>query len=168
MADIEKDALRKGDSVKVFFNGPGFFSYILVRDENIFYFCYLIGRGISVRYWPYESEHEITAVRTVLATLGIQEFPIYKIYHGNDTFRQIPGGQELLDNVAMYHADLKERKKQAEKDAKEAAKKKKKEEKLSNKHPNLNIVDTDNTQDVAPSIDSQNVSDQDKEPVKSP
>lgn len=121
--EIEKDKLRRGDHVLIVFGAPGVFCYILQREGQTFFFYIIPGKGVNLRYWPPESDQEITAVRTVLACLGFTEFPIFKTYEGDKSFRSIPGGKLLLDSLAEYDLDSAKRVKEAEK----AAKKKKKD-----------------------------------------
>ncbi len=135
---IENDKLRRGDKVLVFFNAPGIFCYLLEREGHLFFFTVMLGKGTSVRYWYAESDHEILAIRTVLNSIGFLEAPIFKRYEGDDSFRRIPGGKELLDNLAIYENDLAERIKAAEKEKKETDKKAKKDAKLSKKEESIN------------------------------
>jgi hypothetical protein len=134
---IEDDKLRRGDKVLVFFNAPGMFCYILEREGHYFFYSVMMGKGVSVRYWYPESDHDLLGLRTVLSSLGFLEAPVFKRYEGDDSFRRIPGGRELLDNLLMYETDLAERKKAAEKQQRESEKKAKKEAKEAKKENNV-------------------------------
>lgn len=97
--------LRKDDYIFCYWaGGNGYFSWLVERGGQLFFFTIAEMKYLNVRHWAYSGKQsEVDVVRNVLGSVGFRECPVYTSFrNAKETI------QPLLKDIETYEKTVKQ------------------------------------------------------------